>query len=164
MIRFLLLLIILVAAVVAQTTLADLASIGPARPDLLIALAVYLALTFDLREVFVPIWGLGIFRDAFSQAPVGMYGLIFLGMGLLVSYIRQYALRDNPVVIMFVAAFAVVLCETAGLAVLSLKCGAPATSRMLTDSLFCGLYTSIVASLLPRFLGRPCTWMGLGRL
>jgi len=46
MTRFLVLLLILTGAVVIQTTVADLASIGPARPDVVVALVVYLALTY----------------------------------------------------------------------------------------------------------------------
>ena len=164
MIRFLVLLLILVAAVVIQTTLADLASVGPARPDVVIALAVYLALAFELREVFIPIWAMGIMRDVFSAAPVGMHGLIFLGLGLLVSHIRHYVPRDNPIVMMFVAAVAVVLCETVAVGVLAMKYGAHVQSSVLVNTLLNAAYTAVVSAVLPRFLNRPCRWVGMGKI
>ena len=163
MIRFLVLLLILVVAVVIQTTLADLASVGPARPDVVIALAVYLALAFELREVFVPIWALGILRDAFSAAPVGMHGLIFLGLGLLVGGIRHYVPRDNSVGIMFVAAAAVVLCETVAIGVLAIRYDVRVGRDMLLTVLLNAAYTAALSAVLPRFLNRPCRWVGMGR-
>jgi len=161
--RWLLFLIIIVAAVVFQTTLADLAAIGPAKPDVLIALVVFLAFSFDLREVFLPIWALGILRDAFSAGPVGLYGLIFLGIALIVSFVRQFAFRDSLVAVIVLTTGSVVLCEALALGVLSIKYSMPYARGIVARSLFSGVYTSAITLLLPVVLARPCRWMRLGR-
>ncbi|HUW33030.1 MAG TPA: rod shape-determining protein MreD [Planctomycetota bacterium] len=164
MIRFLVLLLILAAAVVIQTTVADLASIGPARPDVVVALVVYLALTYELREVFVPIWGLGILRDAFSAAPMGLHGLVFLVIALLISYVRGYVPREKPPALVIVSAAAVMLSEASVAFVLAVKHATPTPSHILVGGLLSGIYTSAIVSILPRFLHRPCRWIGLGKM
>lgn len=164
MVRLLLLLGFLSVAAVVQTTLADLFVIGQARPDFLLALVVYLALSFDLREVLVPIWVLGIFRDAFSLGPIGMYALIFLVVGLLVSWVRAYAFRDSLLTVVATAVFAVAVCELFAAAALSVRYPMPPVGRILRQSLLSGIYSSIVVLLLPRVLARPCRWIGLGKM
>ena len=164
MTRFLVLLLILTAAVVIQTTVADLASIGPARPDVVVALVVYLALTYELREVFAPIWGLGILRDSLSAAPMGLHGLVFLGIALLISYVRICIPREKPPALLIVSTAAVMLAEASVAFVLSVKYAMPAPDHILIGSLLSGIYTSAIVSVLPRFLHRPCRWIGMGRM
>jgi len=163
MFRYLLLLFIITAAVVFQTTLADLLAVGRVRPDFLLALAIYLALSFDLREVLVPIWGLGVFRDVFSLGPVGLYASIFIVVGLIVSYVRAYAFHDRTLVVIATVVLAVMLCEVSAAAALSIRYPLPTVGSILRHALLSGLYCSVVVLLLPRLLVRPCKWMGLGR-
>jgi len=161
--RWLLFLMIILAAGVIQTSLADLAAIGPAKPDLLIALVVFLAFQFDLHEVFLPIWALGIFRDVFSASPFGVYGLIFLGVGVFVSLVRQFAFRDSVVAVIALTTMSVALCETLALCVLSMKYRVPYRGSIVASALFSGIYSSAIALALPALLKRPCRWMSLGR-
>ena len=164
MLRFLVLLLILIGAAAIQTALSDLASIGPARPDLMIAAAVYLALAFDAREVFIALWGLGILRDACCALPMGVHGLVFLGIALLGNRVRQVTPPGSPVVLGFMAAMAAVLCETIGAFVLSALYHAPVPGGLVFSTLLSGCYTAALAVILPRFLYHPCRWVGMGRL
>jgi len=161
--RWLLLLMMLTAAVVVQTTLAGVLTVGRAKPDFILALAIFFALHFDLREVFIPIWTLGIFRDVFSLGPIGMYGLIFLVIAVIVGYVRAYAFRDNLLILIPTVVIAVVLCETAGHIALSVRYRGLSADGIFTGSLLIGLYTSLVLILLGRLLDLPCKWIGLGR-
>jgi|GEM_PF-3490973 len=163
MLRFLLVLGLLTIAVVIQTTLADLLAIGRAKPDFLLALVIYLALSFDLSKVLIPIWVLGISRDVFSFGPIGLYASIFIVLGLLVGYVRAYAARDRAPVVVATVVLAVMMCELSASAALSIRYAMPAAGRILGDSLLSGLYCSFVVLLLPRVLARPCKWAGLGR-
>ena len=162
MVRFLLLLGLLTVAVVVQTTLADLLAIGEAKPDFLLALAIYFALSFDLGEVLIPIWALGAARDVFSLGPVGLHAFIFLAIGLLVSRVRAYAFSDNVVTMVVTVVLAVILSElSAGLA-LSIKYAVPAAAGMtLRRCVVSGLYCSLIVFLFSRVLERPCIWAGL---
>ena len=163
MIRWLLLLLIITAAAVVQTTLADLAAIGRATPDLTLALAVYFGLSYDLRDAFLPAWLLGLFRDAFSAGPVGMYGIIFLLLALLLGYVRTYAFHDKPGVTILATALASAAASMAGLAMLSLLHPVPPAGHVLARSLLDGAYSAAAVFALPAVLDRPCRWIGLGK-
>jgi rod shape-determining protein MreD len=163
MFRFLLLFLLLIAATAVQTTFADLAAIGGVKPDLLLALAIYLALSFELREALIPIWGLGLFRDVFSFGPVGLYAFIFLFVGLFVGCVRAYAYRDNVFVVIVTVVLAVALCELSAAAVLSWRYAMPSAGSVIRHSAASGLYCSCIVLLLPRLVSRPCKWLGLGR-
>ena len=162
MIRLLLLLGLVAIAVVVQTTLADLLAIGETRPDFLLALAIYFALTFDLGEVLIPIWALGVFRDVFSLGPVGLHAFIFLGIGLLVSRVRAYAFSDNVVTVVVTVVLAVILSELSAGVALSVRYAVPATAGMtFRRCVVSGLYCSLIVFLFSRVLVRPCIWAGL---
>jgi len=163
MFRCLLALCFLTGVAVVQTSFADLAAIGPVRPDFILAVAVFLTLTFGLRQVFVLVWCLGILRDVYSAGPVGMYALVFLAVGLMVDYVRAYAFRDNPG-IAFAAAFgAVMVCNLLAALVLSFQYTMPPSWQIIRESLLSGVYCAAIVLILPRVLGRPCRWLGLGR-
>jgi rod shape-determining protein MreD len=162
MIRFFLLIALLAIAVVVQTALADLAAVGEAKPDLLMALAIYFALTFDLGQVMIPIWALGAARDVFSIGPIGLYAFIFLAVGLMVSRVRAYAFSDNPVTVVVTVVIAVILSEFSAGVALSVRYAMPvAAGTIIGRGLISGLYCSLIVLLFSRVLARPCLWAGL---
>jgi len=162
--RCFLALCLLVGVAVVQTTFADLAAIGSVKPDFILAVAIYLTLAFGLRQVFVLIWGLGILRDCFSFGPVGLYGVVFLAVGLMVDYVRAYAFRDNPGVVVVASVLAVTASNVLAALALSLRYAMPPAWQIIRESLLSGAYCAVIVLILPRLLARPCRWLGLGRL
>jgi rod shape-determining protein MreD len=151
--------IVLVAlvAVVAQTTLIPVLTVTGVAPDLVFLLVVFFALQ---RGTTLGLWmgfSLGVLQDVAGGGPLGLNGLILLGVAYLVGRLRTRLFKENlPAQILIVLIltwfhqFLMFFCMNTVLE-------AEFTVRdWLHRSLIMGLYHALIGPLLYRWLA---TWI-----
>ena len=75
-------------AVVLQTTLVPRMALGPAVPDVLLVVVVYVGLTAPPYPALLTGWGVGLAKDVTSGGPLGAWAALFLGVAGLVVVLR----------------------------------------------------------------------------
>ena len=82
--------LIVILAVVFQTTLAPAMEIAGIRPDWVLAVAVFFGLYAPRAEAVVVGWALGISVDMMSIERMGLLALTFAATVFLVNSVRDY--------------------------------------------------------------------------
>lgn len=111
-----------------QTCILPSFHIRGARPDILLILAVFLALYGEDDHWPVRYWLLGLLKDIFSAGPLGLHALLFAFIGSGVGLIRGEVFREHP----FTRAFTVFL------AVLLANGGAATIHALRAENLWAG--------------------------
>lgn len=93
--------ILLYLAAVFQTTLAPVIEINSIRPDLLIILAVFYALTAPRYDALLACWCTGFLIDLTTvgyanHSNVGVYAVGLGIAGILIVGLRDYTIQDSP--------------------------------------------------------------------
>ena len=143
---------VVVLAALVQTTLVPLCAIRGIKPDLMIALVVWLSLRAHWYDVFAANCALGVLRDVFSAAPIGTFGLLFLLCGHLVGWIGRYVSGRNWFAQVIAAFVAVVLCNAAA----GIRLGFP-LQHVLGEA----AYTALLMPILAWVMARPARWLKL---
>lgn len=92
-----LLILVALLAVVAQTTLVPALSVGSAAPDLVFLLVIFIALR---RQTTLGLWmafSLGLLQDIAGGGLLGLNALVLLGLVYLAMYLRQKFFQENLV-------------------------------------------------------------------
>ena len=122
----------------------------PVRPDLLLALGLFLAFFFPPREVFVAGWFLGLASDLVSVAGrLGLKALLFCLVLYLVSHLRGNLPRQRAIVQFAVALVTVFAVRWVWHLATALVGGAwPPVLRSAEISFLDALYTAVLAPYL----------------
>ncbi|MEE8168916.1 MAG: rod shape-determining protein MreD [Phycisphaerae bacterium] len=111
--RWALFAVVLYVVVVVQTALVPFIEVQSVRPDLLVLLAVYLALAAPTAEALLAGWIIGFAVDlnSLSFAPasnVGAFALVYGMTVLVIVQLRRFTFRDHGVTY-FMSVFAAAL-------------------------------------------------------
>ena len=101
-IRWLSFVVLLLALLVTQMATGRLMGIGPQRimPDLLLLLAVFLALRSSCPRTILACWILGLVKDLSSASVLGSYTISFSLVAFLVMSLREWLYAGNPLTIL----------------------------------------------------------------
>jgi len=125
-----------------------------AAPDLLVCLALALALHADDWKVFGPLWGVGIARDVVSLGPFGLWAILLGGGGLVIWLSREALFRHHVLTLVMTGAAFSLLVGVVGLLRMLLAGGTPALGaafgRLLVGALLTGAATPVVVKSLLR--------------
>ena len=141
--------LLLVTAVLAQTTLFPFLAIAGFRPDLLLLVVVGVALSDGVMPGLRVGFTAGLMTDLLvDQAPVGLATLVFTGVGYTIGLARPY-LAPNSLTAPVMLAFLSGLLGTAGYGTLTLLLGDErVTGQMLVSaSLSVALYNTLLAPI-----------------
>lgn len=123
MLRGLVIALLIVTAVLAQTALFPFLALGGLRPDLLLLVVIGVALSDGVMPGLRVGFAAGLLTDLLvDQAPVGLAALVFTGVGYVIGTARPYLAPDSltaPLLLAFLAS----LFGTAGYGLLSLLLG-----------------------------------------
>jgi rod shape-determining protein MreD len=101
-IRWLSFVILLLALLVTQMAMGRLMGIGPQRimPDLLLLLAIFLALRSSCTRTILACWVLGLVKDLSSSSVLGSYAISFSLVAFLILSLREWLYAGNPLTIL----------------------------------------------------------------
>ncbi len=160
--------ILLYIVTVLQTAVVPYLGVHHTRPDLLVILAVYYALTARSQDALLAAWFIGLAADLTGLGLVrhGGIGLHAFTMGLIAILIvntRDFTFRDSVVtrlVYTLLAAFAQSL--LVGLHLYYTAANRPAMIDIVLGSLYSAVFTALLAPYGHWILGRIRTLLGLG--
>ena len=92
--RSIILLILLVGLI--QSTSFDFIKLFGVKPDILLLITIFAALSFDKRDVLICSVTAGIIKDITSLAVLGSYTLSFLLIGLFLNAHQNKFYREKP--------------------------------------------------------------------
>jgi len=96
-------------AATLQTSLFTPFALAGAKPDLLLTLAIFLALYGDEEEWPLRFWLLGLFKDVLSVGPLGLHAFTFAIAAIAAGKLRREIFRDHPINRALVVFFAALL-------------------------------------------------------
>lgn len=101
-IRWLSFVILLLALLVTQMATGRLLGIGPQRitADLLLLLAIFLALRSSCPRTIFACWVLGLVKDLSSSAVLGSYAISFAVVAVLIISLRDWLYAGHPLTIL----------------------------------------------------------------
>lgn len=149
MLRVLVIGLLLVTAALAQTSLFPFIALGSIRPDLLLLVAVGVALSDGVMSGLRVGFTAGLMTDLMvDQAPVGLATLVFTGIGYTIGFARPYLAPDSltaPVLLAFLSG----LLGTAGYGVLSLLLGDERVTggMLLQAAVSVAIYNTLLAPI-----------------
>lgn len=149
MLRVVVLALLLVTVVLAQTALFPFLALGGLRPDLLLLVVIGVALSDGVMPGLRVGFAAGLMADLLvDQAPVGLAALVLTGVGYVIGTARPYLAPDSltaPVLLAFLSS----LLGTAGYGVLSLLLGEErVTGQMLLQaSVSVAIYNTLLAPI-----------------
>ena len=141
-----------------QLALGGFINYGSASPNLVLPVAIFIAINARREDALVAAFILGLLQDLFSQQPPGLYAFSYGLVGLFVVGARPAVYRDHPLTHFFVTLVgglvtgAVVLLNEWAYPVLHhvIDAPRPSFSRMLASI----IYTAILAPLILGILCR----------
>jgi len=153
--------IVIVAATVLQTSLMNRIAVENVKPDLMLALVVVLSLRSRWQDMFVANWVLGILKDLTSHTPVGMYGVLFMSVGLLAGVAVRQVFGDHLLVHLVCAFVLAAACECAVAVLLVLIHGLPRSGAIMRAAIGGAVYTALISPPLAWLMVRPARWLRL---
>lgn len=141
------------AAVAAQNTLCGFMAVGRVAPDLVLAVAIFLALVAPTYPALYAAWGLGLARDMTSGGPLGAWALLFLLAAAGVILCRRHFYIEKAPARLAVSVLAAVAVNAAYLAAEGATSGrrvplGAGALQVLGRSLYTGAAAAVVAWLL----------------
>ena len=140
MIRNTLALFILMLAVVLQISVLPVHIATPFKPDLLLIAMVYLALRASVAPGAFLAWFLGLIKDVFSGLYLGLNGVSFLIIFLVIKSISDLLYAESGELFVVTVSAASLACVAANLILLLMLTSTP------------GILYSMSAGLLPHLL------------
>jgi len=131
---------------------------GSAAPNLVLPVAVFVAINARREEALVGTLLLGLIQDLFTQHPMGLYGFAYGMVGLFVLGTQPVVYRDHPLTHFFVTFAAALLTNGAvwfnEWAYPILHSGAESVRPSLGAAVAGALYTAAVAPVILGVLAR----------
>lgn len=152
MIRNITALIVLVAAVVLQTSVLPVHLADPFKPDLLLIAMVYLALRVPVSPGAFLAWFLGMIKDVFSGLYLGLNGFSFLVIYLVIKSISDLLYAESGELFVVTVTAATLACVTVDLLLLLMLTSTPGISYSMTAGLLPHLLTTSFAASLVTLL------------
>jgi rod shape-determining protein MreD len=147
-------LVILLAFVVVEGAMPRVLRPFGAGPDLLLCLAVGLALHADSWRVFGLLWGVGLVRDLTSLGPFGFYALLVGAAGLGLHLLRETVFRHHVLTLIVVGGLFSLTLGLVALLRLALAGGTLSLGGSLLRLLVGALLTGAVAPVVVKGLLR----------
>ncbi len=156
MMRWLPFIILAYIGIVLQTTVAQRLEINHVRPDFVLIIALYYALSATSPDALIAAWLLGFTVDLCGQGQLGVFALGYGLMALLVVQFRDSMFRDHPLTSLFVTLICTWLVHLlAGVHfVLSHSHAQRSVIEMLLHSTYTAMYSAAIAPYLHWLLAR----------
>jgi rod shape-determining protein MreD len=157
-------------AAVLQTAIVPFFAVHGIRPQLIILIAAYYALSARTSDALLACWCAGFMMDLTSigferQAGIGLNATTCGLIALFVLGMRDFMFRDSPVTQLVVSvAFTFLHAAAVGLYLCYAAAHAPAVTDMLLGSLYTAIYTGLVAPYVHWLLRKMRNTLGLGVL
>ncbi|MBM4044011.1 MAG: rod shape-determining protein MreD [Planctomycetes bacterium] len=156
--RWLILLITISLAALTQTAALHHIAVWSAQPDLLLILALCLALNAEVRHAAVAGWLIGLAKDFFAEGRPGLYALLFFALCYAIGRIKDSVFKEHFAIqaaIAFLASLAsnIVYIGLNALVLRSLDLTS-ALGRTLAIAVYTGLTMPLVFALLRRPIRR----------
>jgi len=147
-------------AILLQTTLLHLAPIGPAIPNLILVICVYLGLRHQSVGGAVGAFFLGYMLDTFSGTDVGINAFA-MTLVFLMAYLLSRRLWIEGGLSNSLAVFAAAVLKTLTIAGLVAVSTGALTAGGMRDDLLGGALAAVVSPLVFGALGRAKSWFGV---
>ena len=155
MTRYLSALIVIVTAVVFETSVLPIHIATPFKPDLLLIAMVYLALRGSIESGVFLAWILGIIKDVFSGLYLGLNAFTFLLIFLVIKSISDLLYAESSELFVVTVSAATLACVVADLILLIMFTSTPGISYSMTANLLPHLlanaFAASLVTLLPVF-------------
>ena len=155
MIRNLLVVLLVSAAVVLQTSVLPYHLSNPFKPDLLLIVTVYIALRGALGSGAVAAWSLGLVKDVFSGLYLGLNAFSFLIIFLIIKSISDLLYAESGELFVVTVSAATLGCVAIDLALLVMLTSTPGISYSMTvgalPHLLANAFVASLVTLLPVF-------------
>ncbi len=149
-------------AILLQTTLLHLAPIGPAIPNLILVICVYLGLRHQSVGGAVGAFFLGYMLDTFSGTDVGINAFA-MTLVFLMAYLLSRRLWIEGGLSNSLAVFAAAVLKTLTIAGLVAVSTGALTAGGMRDDLLGGALAAVVSPLVFGALGHAKGWFGVTR-
>ncbi|MFQ5423703.1 MAG: rod shape-determining protein MreD [Phycisphaerae bacterium] len=160
--------ILLYVVTVLQTALAPHLAIHAARPNMMVIVAAYYALTARTHDALLACWIIGLVIDltSLSYHDHGNVGLSALTLGciaMLIVRAREFAVRDSVLThLIFTAAATMALSTAVGSHMLWIRGDWTRFSDVLALSFYTAIYTGVLAPYAHWILRRTRNLLGIG--
>lgn len=148
-------LLLLVVAVVLQTSVLPVHLASPFKPDLLLVAMVYLALRGPVIPGALLAWTLGLFKDVFSGLYLGLNAFSFLIIFLVIKSISDILYAESGELFVVTVSAATLACVTVDLILLLMLTSTPGISYSmavgLLPHLLANAFAASLVTLLPLF-------------
>lgn len=143
-------LIVIVTAVIFQTSVLPVHIASPFKPDLLLIIVVYLALRGSFRAGAPLSWGLGAVKDVFGGIYLGLNAFSFLLIFLVIKNISDRLYTESAPLFVITVSVATLSCVAINLLLLVMFTAAPGIVYSMGLGLVPHLLVNaFVASLIP---------------
>jgi rod shape-determining protein MreD len=147
--------LVIVVAVVLQTSILPVHIASPFKPDLLLIAMVYLALRGSIETGALLAWLLGIIKDVFSGLYLGLNAFSFLLIFLVIKSISDLLYAESSELFVVTVSAATLACVTANLLLLIMLTYTPGISYSmaagLLPHLLANAFAASLVTLLPLF-------------
>lgn len=155
MTRYLSALIVIVLAVVVETSVLPMHIATSFKPDLLLIAMVYLALRGSIESGVFLAWVLGLIKDVFSGLYLGLNAFTFLLIFLVIKSISDLLYAESSELFVVTVSAATLACVAADLILLIMFTSTPGITYSMTASLLPHLlanaFVASLVALLPVF-------------
>ena len=147
--------LVLVVAVVLQTSILPVHLATAFKPDLFLVAMVYLALRGPAVQGAFLAWSLGLLKDVFSGLYLGLNAFSFLIIFLVIKSISDLLYAESGELFVVTVSAATIACVTADLIMLLMLTSTPGITYSMTTGLFPHLlvnaFAASLVTLLPVF-------------
>jgi rod shape-determining protein MreD len=141
-----------------QIGLGGFINFGSASPDLILPIAVFIAINARREDALIACFILGLLHDLFTPQPAGLYAFSYGLVGLFVVGARPAVYRDHPLTHFFVTLAgalvtgAVILLNEWAYPILhhAIDAPKPSISRILASAVYSALLAPLLLGLLVR--------------
>ena len=148
-------------AVVVQTTVVPLVSLGAVGPDLLLTVAMFLALFAPKHPALVGGWILGLAKDVTGGGPVGAWAVLFLAAAATLIEVRDLLFIQRALTQAALMAVVALPMNLAYVAARWALAGGRPTLTAVGLVVGCAVFTAVVTPPVVWFLGRFRRVLGL---
>jgi|SRR6185369_8525458 len=155
MTRYLSALIVIVIAVVVETSVLPIHMASSFKPDLLLIAMVYLALRGSIESSALLAWLLGLVKDVFSGLYLGLNAFTFLFIFLVIKSISDLLYAESSELFVVTVSAATLACVAADLILMLMLTSTAGISYSMTTGLIphvlVNAFAASLVTLLPVF-------------
>lgn len=144
-IKWHLFILLAIGFLIAQITMFTHLKITESQPDLLLILAVYLAIYAKTQQAFWAVAILGWCKDATNCERFGLFFFIFTFLAIMILYIRQNLMSEAWLFVSAITFFSALIANTMELILL---CYMYSSIFLWQQCLLCAIYTMVVSVFL----------------